>query len=237
MGRKCGALNTQKYVNQFSMIFAEELQVYRVLLGEMGRYTLASHFFQRRIKYWLKVIQMLTARYPHVCYRMIYRLHNNCRHTLATYIALLLTKIGLQHVWAQQGVGNEDVFFEVLCLRLKNDFKSNWEDGIKNSSTLAIYSQFKCYLIPESYLEIINIRKYLFAFSKFICSNHQLAIEQGRHSETLMADRICVLCNARNCVVVEDEYHFFLICDDYKLLRHRYVNKHLPPYDETQSGF
>ena len=118
-----------------------------------------------------------------------------------------------------------------------NRFKSNWEDGIKNSSKLAIYPQFKCYLIQESYLEIINIRKYLIAFSKFRCSNHQLAIEQGRHSEILMADRICVFCNARNCVVVEDEYHFLLICDDYKLLGHRYVTKQLPPYDETQNGF
>ena len=120
---------------------------------------------------------------------------------------------------------------------IKNHFKSNWEDGIKNSSKLAIYSQFKCYLIPESYLEIINIRKKLIALSKFRCSNHQLAIEQGRHSQILMTDRIFVLCNARNCVVVEDEYHFLLICDDYKLLRHRYVTKHLPPYDETQNGF
>ena len=79
-------------------------------------------------------------------------------------------------------------------------------------------------------MEIINIRKYLIAFSKFRCSNHQLAIEQGRHSEILMADMIYVLCNARNCVVVEDEYHFLIICDDYKLLRH------LPLYDETQNG-
>ena len=52
-----------------------------------------------------------------------------------------------------------------------------------------------------------------------------------------MADRICVLCNVRNGVVVEDEYHFLLICDDYNLLRHRYVTKHLPPYDETQNRF
>ena len=48
-----------------------------------------------------------------------------------------------------------------------------------------------------------------------------------------MADRICVLCNA----VVEDEYHFLLIYDDYKLLRHSYVTKHLSPYDDTQNGF
>ena len=53
-----------------------------------------------------------------------------------------------------------------------------------------------------------------------------------------MADRIiCVLCNARNCVVVEDEYHFLLIFDDYKLLKHKYGTKHLPPYDEIQNGF
>ena len=94
----------------------------------------------------------------------------------------LITKFGFQHVWAQQGVGNKDVFFEVLCLRLKNHFKSNWEDGIKNSSNLAIYIHSLNYLIPESYLEIIIIRKYLIAFSKLRCSNHQLAIEQGRHS-------------------------------------------------------
>ena len=36
---------------------------------------------------------------------------------------VILTKFGFQHVWAQQGVGNEDVFFEVLCLRLKIHFK------------------------------------------------------------------------------------------------------------------
>ena len=46
---------------------------------------------------------MHTARYPHiymdsVCYQMIYRLHNNGRHTWATDIALSLTKIGFQHV-------------------------------------------------------------------------------------------------------------------------------------------
>ena len=83
MDRKCGALKTQKYVNQFSMIFAEELQVYRI-----------------------------TARYPHVCYQMIYRLHNNGWHTWATGIALLLTKYGFQYVLAQQGVGNKDVFLK-----------------------------------------------------------------------------------------------------------------------------
>ena len=68
-----------------------------VLLGEMGRYPLALHYFQKCIKYWLKVIQMPTARYPYVSYQMIYRFHRNGRHAWATDIALLLTKFGFQH--------------------------------------------------------------------------------------------------------------------------------------------
>ena len=48
---------------------------------------------------------------------------------------------------------------------------------------------------------------------------------------------MCFVQCWKYCVVVEDEYHFLFICDDYKLLRHRYVTKHLPPYDETQNGF
>ena len=89
--------------------------------------------------------------------------------------------------------------------------KSNREDGIKNSSKLTIYLQIKCYRIAESYLEKNNIRKYLIAFSNFRFSNNQLATEQERHLEMLMAYIICVLCHARNFVVVEDEYYFLLI--------------------------
>ena len=51
--------------------------------------------------------------------------------------------------------------FKVLCLRLTKYFKLIWEDAIKNGSKFAIYIQFKFDLIPEDYLEIINIRKYL----------------------------------------------------------------------------
>ena len=42
---------------------------------------------------------------------------------------------------------------------------------------------------------------------------------------------------ARNYVVVEDEYHFLLICNDFKLFMHKYVTFHSPPYDVTHSEF
>ena len=54
------------------------------------------------------------------------------------------------------GVKWGDIYIYTILFTIKKSFKSNWEDGIKNSSKLAIYSHFKCYLIPESYLEIIK---------------------------------------------------------------------------------
>ena len=37
--------------------------------------------------------------------------------------------------------------------------------------------------------------------------------------------------------MIEDEYHFRLICNDFKFPRHQYVTNHLPQCDVTHSGF
>ena len=100
------------------------------------------------------------------------------------------------------------MYFVMFTIK-KPHFKSNWADGIKNSSKLAIYSQFKCYLIPESYSEIINIRKYLIAFSKFVTKHlppydetqngFQLFIHLMKTSDTdEIRDVACFIYHAMN---------------------------------------
>ena len=112
----------------------------------------------------------------------------------------------------------------MLCLIL---FRGLHEKQVSNISL------FNSDVVPESYLQIIYILKYIISFCKFRCSSHHLAMEQRRHSTiSTMADSIC-RPNTRSYVVIEDEYHFLLISDDYKLFRQRYVAKQLPPYDET----
>ena len=68
-------------------------------------------------------------------------------------------------------------------------------------------------------------------------SGHYRPHRHAEYSEYRHYTTLYGVCNARNCVVVEDEYHFLLIFDFYKLLRHKYVTKQLPPYDKTQNGF
>ena len=57
-----------------------------------------------------------------------------------------MTKSGFSKV-VQQGVGNEGVFFDIICQISKTYFISIWKDGITNSGKLAIYSLNKSDLL------------------------------------------------------------------------------------------
>ena len=96
-----------------------------VLFGEIVSYPLVLHYFKRCIYKVLAKGHSNAHSEVSTCICHQSRLHNNGRHTLATDIALLLTKFGFQHVSEQQDrIVNEDAFFEVLCLRIKNHLKS-----------------------------------------------------------------------------------------------------------------
>ena len=58
--------------------------------------------------------------------------------------------------------------------------------------------------------------------TKIRISAHQLRIETGRSARTHIErhNRLCTLCNTRD---IEDEHHFFFICQIYSNLRKRYI--------------
>ena len=150
------------------------------LLGETGRHPLAVYYHCRCVRYWLKIVQLPSNRFPNACYRMLFNLDTSGRQTWATSVKKLLCKFGFNHVWAQQGAGNEELFLNVFKLRVTEHYKSAWSTSVRNSSKLAIYSTFKDDLVCEKYLNVLSIRKYIVALSRFRCSNHSLAIETGR---------------------------------------------------------
>ena len=55
--------------------------------------------------------------------------------------------------------------------------------------------------------------------SNFRCSSHCLNVEKGRHQNIDYCLRFCNICLDRNCYVVEDEFHFVLVCPVYNELR------------------
>ena len=62
----------------------------------------------------------------------------------------------------------------------------------------------------EPYLYLIKKFRYRQVIARFRCSSHTLEIERGWHTnpKTPVAERKC-----KHCDVMEDEEHFFLMCD------------------------
>ena len=57
--------------------------------------------------------------------------------------------------------------------------------------------------------------------SKFRLSSHYLEIELGRYGRksTKPKQRHCKICQANKTQMMEDEFHFFMICPMYKTKR------------------
>ena len=85
--------------------------------------------------------------------------------------------------------------------------------NILNDAPWDILSYFNFYLYLID-IKIIICLKWNFELTKFMCSAHKLAIEEGRYRNIDRNDRICVHCNMG---IVE--YHFLMVCPYYRQIR------------------
>ena len=75
-------------------------------------------------------------------------------------------------------------------------------------------------LETANYLKLNIPIKYQIALSKLRCSIHKLKVETGRHESIAYEQRLCTLCNYN---LVEDEFHFVMMCPIYENLRSIYM--------------
>ena len=97
----------------------------------------------------------------------------------------------------------------------------NWHDRLNNSSRANFYKSAAQFQF-QTYLEQINVFKYMQALSKLRMSSHRLAIKSGkwaRPTSIPINDRKCVHCN-----VLEDEFHFVIECKIFIELRTTFVS-------------
>ena len=191
-------------------------------LGECGRFPMAIFYMTQVIKYWLKLTQMPHNRYPRQCYLMLKSLTDNSKVSWTTHVKSLLFQNGFGHAWMADGVGNVRNFLNIFTRRLKDISLQNWHSQINDSPKALHYKHFKSQLDVEKYLSIdlsYICRKTL---ANFRCSRHNLAIEKGRHTNVEREYRFCQFCLQRNVYVVEDEFHFFMLCPMYDTLRNMY---------------
>ena len=86
-----------------------------------------------------------------------------------------------------------------------------------------MYSIYKHEFSRETYLDFISNRNIRTALSRFRLSSHDLAIESGRYDDTPRSDRLCKFCNLN---VVENKYHFLLVCPLCIDIRRKYFNSY-----------
>jgi hypothetical protein len=191
------------------------------LYGELGRMPL---FVIRKInimKYWTKVLKHQDNSIVKQTYMFLkldaengidYRGKN-----WASQVKTILDTHGLNYIWNNQFL--IDIPFQVIKQRIFDVYLQRWYTDINNSTRLQSYCIFKHNFEIEQYLDCISENKYKIALSKFRTSSHNLLIETGRYDNTVRNQRICKSCNMNT---IESEYHFLLVCPNYRELRKKY---------------
>ena len=95
---------------------------------------------------------------------------------------------------------------------------------INSSSRCRLYKELKQVLTPESYLSVRMDKKLRTSYTKFRLSSHKLLVERGQWMKLNLQYemRKCTLCDSED---IEDECHVTLVCQQFKGLRTKYINK------------
>ena len=122
-----------------------------------------------------------------------------------------------------QGVGNVNVFLNLVKQRIHDNFIQNWNSRLEESSRATFYTRINSFQF-QHYLNFIKVKKYRNALSRLRCSSHRLEIESGRWHRPIrkpVDERKC-----KNCNVVENEFHFLFECPLYNELRIHYLDSY-----------
>ena len=195
------------------------------LYGELGRVPFIVQRKFNMIKYWVKLLTNTDGSLPTKMYQMLREDADSGNsyngNNWAFHIKSLLDSLGLSYVWLQQ---NEiEIPISLIKQRLFDFYFQSWYSDINNSNRLLTYARFKHEFTCEKYLDFITNEKYRFALTRFRLSSHELEIERGRYENKPMIERICKCCNMH---MVENEYHFALVCPLYTGLRRKFFKEY-----------
>ena len=130
--------------------------------GECGRYPLYVRYHIKRIKYWMKLLNMTSDRYPKHAYNMLYNFNRLCwSYNMGNkHKAIIIFLYGFGFLWISQNIGKT-----TFKQRLIDCSKQNWYGKIEITDKLYTYATFKSLLEEEKYLNCINGNKYKVALS------------------------------------------------------------------------
>ena len=132
----------------------------------------------------------------------------------AAGVKSLLNDLGFNFLWNNTNVTNIQI--EKVSERIVDQYLQSWYSQIDTSSKLESYKLFKTAYESEKYLLAVNNISHRKSLTRFRCSAHKLAIEEGRFRNIDRNQRKCIHCNMN---AIENEYHFLMVCPKYRSLR------------------
>ncbi|XP_071126834.1 uncharacterized protein [Mytilus edulis] len=187
------------------------------LYGELGHLPLFIVRKQKILKYWLHIITN-KPKVVYDVYKLLYDDAINGYVNWASNIRDILYDLGLNYVWLNQDATT--ICINTIKTRIKDQYLQNWSTSIQECSKLSFYCRFKLTFYIEKYLSYINNVSLL---TKLRSGTLKLNIEVGRYNNISRENRLCECC--KMCVI-EDEYHFVLVCPAYRSVRTQFLPKY-----------
>lgn len=183
--------------------------------GELGRFPLFVLRKIRILKYWFKVLtsqgSLLHKVYIQQLNELNYGFNEN---NWAFQVMSLLNQLGFTYIWNSQNITKLQLNMVIQCVY--DQYYQTYYESINSSSKLETLKCMNKIFGFEKYLSCISDDSHRIAVSRFRCSAHKLMIEEGRYRNIERKLRICQFCNLN---VIENEYHFLLVCPAYRDLR------------------
>ena len=179
------------------------------VLLELGETPLSFTGTRNAIKNWVRICTDAT------CNKLVISSYENCITNNLSWPA------GIKDTFSRIGMldkflNKDDTAYVSSFQRICDIFHQNTFHEIKKESNkLRTYNLLKTQIGYENYLSKIENIQHRIAFTKFRLSNHCLEIEKGRHQRIDKNNRFCPFCPKSR----EDENHFLLQCEIYKILR------------------
>lgn len=179
--------------------------------AELGRFPLYIKIYKKMISYWLKITVMDPCRIPLKCYQFMKRLdenNTNCNNWVSN-IRNILNSHGFGYVWLNQGVENHVQFLRCFEQRCKDIYCQEWRTET-HSDLRCFYLNLKTGFATESYIKNVSFFKHRRCLTLIRTSSHNLNCNKRA---AYHANELCQMCQLN---LVEDEYHFCLVCPAYK---------------------
>ena len=185
------------------------------VLLELGRYPISINIQYQAIKYFLRFSNINKDRLLFKAYEDDLKTYNENTNFIS-YIIKILNNIGMSNIWLMQlqnrnpDVRENESLMKNILTRLRDIFVQLTFDQIQNTSSgkLKFLNSLKDTYRQENYLKIQKLSNRR-ALTKLRTSNHNLAIETGRWTQTDRNDRLCTHCTQSK---IEDEIHFLFDC-------------------------